>query len=96
MVILALVLGVAAFFAAFGFLFLAAAKADSWLALVLFALCAVAVLALPAASWLQHVADGPTLALATAGSMAVGSVGLYVLHRHGATDRLAARLNAKK
>jgi len=82
--------------AAFGLVFLASAKADSWLALILFAVCAVVVLTSPLAGWLRHLVSGPDIAIVASVGLIGGGVGLWVLHRSGITERLVEMLSTKK
>lgn len=89
-------LATAAALAGFGLVFLASAKAESWLALAIFAACAVGVLTLPLAGWLGSVASGWELGIVAGIGLAGGGLCLWALHRAGLTDRLAKVLAAKR
>lgn len=85
----------AAFFAAFGALFLASAKAESWLALVVFVACALAVFILPVADWLRALAPGQDLIWVLAGGLIGGALCLWMMHRAGLISHLAKRMSSK-
>jgi len=95
-VIILLGLMTAVILAVFGLVFLAAAKAESWLALVLFAVCAVAVMSVPLAGWFRYLASGSDIAIVAGVGLIGGSLGLWILHRAGITERLVEMLSTKK
>lgn len=82
--------------AVFGLVFLASAKAESWLALAVFAACAVAVFTLPVAGWIRLVMTGSDIAVVASVGLIGGAALLWGLHRAGVTERLVQRLSPNR